>query len=235
MNPPDTALTLKDWMPLIAVGVASLFVTVGWFVVHKTSRNRDLDNWRRTTLAKAFTDIAEAVGQIASRISADQSKIIQVLIKAEIDEPLQTIMRNIHLIRSTYSKLEEPATKLSNCALDLNAKLNYFQSTCLAALADKDNEELDYRVRRLDYTDILMTGKKLEGLSKGLTTASMVVIDKSAGIRPVKSIAQAIGTVVRYFIMVIGQIYMAARRRIIALRTQSRNSERRIGEENNDH
>ncbi|NIL90708.1 hypothetical protein RhoFasSB10_03038 [Rhodococcus fascians] len=213
MNTPDAALTLKDWMPLIAVGVASLFVTIGWFVVHKTSRNRDLDNWRRTTLAKAFTDIAEAVGQIAARTSADQSKIIQVLVKADIDEPLQTIMRNTHLIRSTYERLEEPATKLSNCALNLNTKLNYFQSTFLAAIDDKDNEELINRVQRLNWTDILMTGKQLEGLSKGLTTESMVVIDRSAGVKPIKAMRKFTRNIGIYLLRVVVQIYRVLKRK----------------------
>lgn len=213
MNTPDTALTLKDWMPLIAVGVASLFVAVGWFVVHKTSRNRDLDNWRRTTLAKAFTDISEAVGQISARLNAGERDINAKLIEAKIDDQIQKIMRNEYLIRATNDKLEDPAKRLSNSALKLSTEIKDFQSTWLAALADKDNPELIDKLSRLSYVDILMTVTQLEGLSQSLTTESMAVIDKSAGVKPIKALRKFTRNVGIYFMRVFVQIYRSLKRK----------------------
>ncbi|QII01078.1 hypothetical protein BH92_15415 [Rhodococcoides fascians A21d2] len=40
-----------------AAVLAGIFATIGWYVVHKNSRNRDLENWRRTILVEATTDL----------------------------------------------------------------------------------------------------------------------------------------------------------------------------------
>ncbi|MBY4013887.1 hypothetical protein HQP04_21100 [Rhodococcus fascians] len=37
--------------------LAGIFATIGWYVIHRNSRTRDLDNWRRTTLIEAATNL----------------------------------------------------------------------------------------------------------------------------------------------------------------------------------
>jgi hypothetical protein len=42
-----------------AAALAGIFATIGWYVVHRTSRSRDLENWRRTTVVDAVTSLLQ--------------------------------------------------------------------------------------------------------------------------------------------------------------------------------
>lgn len=44
----------------LAAMIAGLIACVGWYVVHRTSRSRDLLNWRRTALLQAVSTLIEA-------------------------------------------------------------------------------------------------------------------------------------------------------------------------------
>jgi hypothetical protein len=37
--------------------LAGIFATIGWYVIHRNSRTRDQESWRRTTLVEATTDL----------------------------------------------------------------------------------------------------------------------------------------------------------------------------------
>ncbi|MCE4165232.1 MULTISPECIES: hypothetical protein [Rhodococcus] len=54
----------SPWITLgaaaLAAVIAGLIACVGWYVVHRTSRSRDLLNWRRTALLQAATSLIDA-------------------------------------------------------------------------------------------------------------------------------------------------------------------------------
>lgn len=58
---------VKVGSPWITIGaaalaalIAGLIACIGWYVVHRTSRSRDLLNWRRTALLQAVSSLLEA-------------------------------------------------------------------------------------------------------------------------------------------------------------------------------
>lgn len=48
------------WHVYIAAAVATGVAIAGWYVVHRTSQNRDQQNWRRTTLLQAVANLLDA-------------------------------------------------------------------------------------------------------------------------------------------------------------------------------
>lgn len=48
------------WHVYVAAVITGLIACIGWYVVHRTSQNRDRLNWRRTALLQSVTSLIEA-------------------------------------------------------------------------------------------------------------------------------------------------------------------------------
>lgn len=56
---PVQEIIVKSATPWWTIGSAVLVALIGWFVIHRTSKARDLENWRRTTITSAAAELIE--------------------------------------------------------------------------------------------------------------------------------------------------------------------------------
>ena len=122
----------SPWWNIIAAVtgaiVAGCIAVAGWLYVHRTSKNRDLENWRRTTLANAVTELI-AVGDEAMHLSLKEKdnnetsnlpikyakmtqllSLIQMCDQYRMWENANTFRRTVHNLINSY----ETASKLKD-------------------------------------------------------------------------------------------------------------------------
>ncbi|MDI9895080.1 hypothetical protein QM797_10115 [Rhodococcus sp. IEGM 1381] len=56
---PVQEIIVQSKTPWWTIGSAVLVALIGWFVIHRTSKTRDLENWRRTTITTAVAELIE--------------------------------------------------------------------------------------------------------------------------------------------------------------------------------
>ncbi|WP_143547098.1 hypothetical protein [Rhodococcus sp. 05-2255-1e] len=57
---PVQEIIVQSATPWWTIGSAVLVALIGWYVIHRTSKSRDRENWRRDTLTRAVSELLES-------------------------------------------------------------------------------------------------------------------------------------------------------------------------------